>query len=172
MIYTPFEFMAVLIFSSFAFASGIVAVRIEAPLVVRPAAIPVQGATAHATFRLISPERCLFRESGLGLLVLQFFGPFFLKGTMEFRNGQAITVGRLALGPSVLYLAFFVFWTAGFFGFILQDGWSTQGRVIWFFLLGWGILGAIAGSSISVARRRFFRAHEELISALQPTIWL
>jgi hypothetical protein len=166
-IYTIIEFIAVLMFASFAFASGMVVVRMEQPLVVRPAALPVQGATAHATFRLNSPERCLFRESGSGLLVFRFFGPFFLKGTMDLRLGQAITVGRLALGPSVLFLALFAGWTAGSLGFILQEGWSVLGRVMLFLLLGWGLLGALAAFSILFARQGFFRAHEEVIAALR-----
>lgn len=171
-LYTIVEMIAVASFAPFAFATGKVLVRIEEPLIVRPAALPPKGVTPHATFRLINPERCLFREWGPGLLLSRIAGPFFLKGTIDLRGGQALALGRLALGPSVLYTAFLTAWTAGALGLLLQDGWPALGTVILVLGLGWGPLGLIAVSSIGLAKRHFHRAYQEVRAALQPAIWL
>ena len=170
--YTVIETIAVISFASFVFASGKILVRIKEPLIVRPAALSAKGVTPHATFRLIGADRCLFRESGPGLLFMRFTGPFFLKGTMAFRDGHAVTIGRLAVGPSVLYVAFLTGWTAGGLGLLLQDGSSALGRVVLFLLLGWGILGVLAAVSIVFAKRYFYRSYSEVRAALQPTILL
>lgn len=170
--YTVVEMIAVASFAPFAFATGKVLVRIEEPLIVRPAALPPKGATPHATFRLINPERCLFREWGPGLFLARVSGPFFLKGTIELRGGQALALGRLALGPSVLYTAFLTGWTAGTLGLLLQDGWRALGIVLLFLVFGWGLLGLIAVTSIGLAKRHFHRAYQEVREALQPAMWL
>ncbi len=171
-LYTVVEMIAVASFAPFAFATGKVLVRIEEPVIVRPTALPPKGATPHATFRLINPERCLFRLWGPGLLLSRISGPFFLKGTIELSGGQALALGRLALGPSVLYAAFLAGWTAGALGLLLQDGWEAFGIVIPFLVLGWGIFGLIAVVSIGLAKRHIRRAYQEVRAALQPAIWL
>lgn len=171
-LYMVAEVIAVASFAPFAFATGKVLVRIEEPLIVRPAALPPKGATPHATFRLINPERCLFREWGPGFLLSGIAGPFFLKGTIELRGGQALALGRLAVGPSVLYTAFLTGWTAGALGLLLQDGWQAFGIVILFLALGWGSLGLIAIISVRLAKRHFQRAYQEVREALQPAIWV
>ena len=89
-------------------------------MIVRPAALPLKGVTPHATFRLIGGDRCLFREPGPALFLQRFTGPFFLKGSMAFHDGHAVTVGRLAVGPSVLYVAFLTGWTAGGLGLLCK----------------------------------------------------
>ena len=171
-LYAAVETIAVASFVPFAFAMGKVLVRIEESLIVRPAALPPKGATPHATFRLINAERCLFRESGPGLILSRIAGPFFLKGTIDLRGGRARVTGRLALGPSVLYTAFLAGWTAAGLGVALQDGWQAAGGVLLFLVFGWAVLGLIAVSSIGLARRHFHRAYEEVRMALQPAIWL
>ena len=170
--YTVIETIAVIAFASFAFASGKILVRIKEPLIVRPAALPAKGVTPHATFRLIGSDRCLFRESGPALVFMRFTGPFFLKGAMALRDGQAVTVGRLAVGPSVLYLAFLTGWTAGFIPLLLQNGSSALGGVVLFLLFGWGVLSVLAAFSIVFAKRYFYRSYSEVRAALQPTIVL
>jgi hypothetical protein len=172
MFYTVAEMVAIAMFVPFAFTTGKVLIRIEEPLIVRPAAIPPKGVTPHASFRVINPKRCLFRESGPSLFLFRMWGLFFLKGTIDLSDGRAVTVGRLALGPTILYTAFLVAWTAGALGKLLQDGGPALGGVMIFLLLGWGILGLIAIPSIGFAKRKFYRAYEEVKGALQPTIWL
>ena len=171
-VYTVVEVIAVISFASFAFSSGKIVVRINEPLIVRPAALPVKGVTPHATFRLIGVDRCLFRESGPDLSFMRFTGPFFLKGATAFRDGHALTVGRLAVGPSVLYMAFLTGWTAGGVGLLLQDGSSALGVVILFLMLGWGVVGVLAAFSFVFAKRHFYRSYSEVCAALQPTMVL
>jgi hypothetical protein len=170
--YTLIELVAVIGFASFAFASGTAVVRLKEPLLVRPAALPSKGTTPHAVFRLISPERCLFREPALRLTFLRFTGPFYLKGSIDFRDGEAVTVGRLALGPSVLWLACLTAWTVGGLGLFVQGDSSGPGGIALFLLFGWAVLGITAAISIGFARWYFQRAYAEVRDALQPTILL
>jgi hypothetical protein len=172
MLYTVVEMFLIASFAPFAFATGKVMIRIKEPLVVRPAALPPRGTTPHAAFRLISPERCLFRECGPGLFFFRISGPFFLKGTIDLRDGHAVTIGRLALGPSALYAAFLAGLTAGALGLLLQNGWPAFGGVMLFLLLGWSVLGLLAMLSIVFAKRQFHRAYDEVRTVLQPTITL
>ena len=172
MLYTVVEMIAIASFVPFAFATGKALIRIKEPFIIRPAALPPKGATPHASFRLITPERCLFRESGPDLFLFRIAGPFFLKGTIDVCAGQAVTVGRLSLGPSVLYMAFLAAWTAGALGLLLQDGWPAFGGVMLFLLFGWSVLALLAIVSIGFAKRRFHRAYDEILAALQPTIVL
>jgi hypothetical protein len=171
-LFTVAEMIAVLGFAQFAFATGKVLVRIEEPLIVRPAALSPQGMTSHASYRLINGKRCLFRESGSGLLLFRLAGPVFLKGTIDIATGRAVTVGRLALGPSILCAAFLAGWTAGSLGLLLQEGWPAFGGVMVFLVLGWGVLGLLVTFSITFARRRFHQAYGEVKDALRPTIRL
>ena len=145
MLYTVAEMVAVVSFAQFAFATGKVLVRIEESLIVRPAAVPPKGMTSHATFRLINTKPCLFRESGPHLFLFRIAGPVFLKGTIDMGDGHAVTVGRLALGPSVLCTAFLAGWTTGALGLLLQEGWPALGGVIGFLLFGWSVLGPTGG---------------------------
>jgi len=162
MFYTVAEMIAVLSFAQFAFATGKVLIRIEEPLIVRPAALSPTGMTSHAAYRLINAKRCLFRESGPDLVLFRLAGPIFLKGTIDIGDGRAITVGRLALGPSVLCAAILAGWTAGALGLLLQEGWPAFGGVLAFLAFGWVVLGLLATFSIAFAKRRFHRAYDEV----------
>jgi len=172
MLFTVAEMIAVLSFVQFAFATGKVLARIEEPLIVRPAALSPKGMTPHATYRVINGNRCLFRESGSGLLLFRLAGPVFLKGTIDISAGRAVTVGRLALGPSILGAAFLAGWTAGSVGVLLHEGRPALGGVIVFLVFGWGVLALLATFSITFARRRFQQAYGEVKDALRPTLRL
>ena len=172
LLYTVIEVIAVATFVPFVFSTGKVLVRITEPLIVRTAALPPKGSTPHATFRLIDPKQCLFREWGPGLVFPRIAVPFFLKGTIHLRGGEAFVLGRAALGPSVLLVAFLTAWAVGALGVLLQDGWRAAEEVFLFLAIGWGILGFTAVYLARRAKRRFLQSYQEVRAALQPTIWL
>ena len=150
-----FEFIGTLGLEPWAFRFGLRGIAIEEEGE-RPEGLgkPFCGETEHLKYRVLEDKRCLFRTRFKLLSDSRLSNPLQMKGTVIWKEGTLIILGRYPLGPTILVSIMLIGLTVGE---IVKPSGYPVGVLGWLFVIGW-----------LIHSRRCFKADAaELRSALQ-----
>ncbi len=156
------EFLGVFLLQRWAFRFGPRAItrEEEEPC---PLALGVmgEGQTENLKYRVLEENQCLFRRK-YKLFEVRFNTPLEIKGSISWKEGKLITVGRYPFGAMIFSFCFLVGWTAG------SVVATTKGEVhgIPFLLIGWAAVGGMLIFSRWIEMKRFREYAAEMKSAL------
>lgn len=162
------EHVAAARFVEWAFRSGLVVLRYEAPCAPPSRSVMEVRTTANGKFKRLPNGSVLVRDQW-PVLALRVNTPCPLRGTAVFENGRVLLLARVPLGPSVFLALWLAWWCmAGIVLFLmsLQADREVPFRAVVFMLFVPLVVAPMAALCLRLERLRIMRAFRQMLQVM------